>query len=85
MLKDRIEDAEEGAKWCRAIAPLASLHGPLHQFKQALELLASKLAPNGRFKHTMAWSFDKAEITTTLNAIERHKSYFNLALQDHHM
>jgi hypothetical protein len=85
MLKDRIEDAEDGSKWCRAIAPLASLHGPLDQFKQALELLASKLASNARFKQRMTWPFDKAEITTTLNAIERHKSYFNLALQDHHM
>jgi hypothetical protein len=84
MLKDRVEDAEDGPTWFRSVAPLNTLRGPLDQFKQALESLVSKLAPNTRFKK-MTWPFDKVEIDITLNAIERCKSYFSLALQNHHM
>jgi hypothetical protein len=64
MLKDRMEDAEDGPSWCRSIATLNTLRGPLDQFKQALESLVSKLAPNHRFKK-MTWPFDKVEITAT--------------------
>jgi len=84
MLKDRIEDAEDGPIWFHSVASLNTLRGPLDQFKQALESLVSKLAPNTRFRK-MTWPFDKIEIDATLNAIERCKSYFSLALQNHHM
>jgi hypothetical protein len=85
MLRDRLEDGEDGAAWRHSIDSLNATNGPLDQFKQALESLALKLEPNPRFRLKMTWPFDKVEINATLTAIERQKSYFSLALQNHHM
>jgi hypothetical protein len=88
MLRDRLEDAEDGQTWCHSINSLNTPHGPLDQFKQALESLVMRLAPNTRFKQvtqSLAWPFNKAEVAAALGAIERQKSLFNLALQNDHM
>ena len=81
-LKYRIE-ANSGDPWFTAIRSLGTENGPLDQFKAAIELLASKLKPEGGIKkigHALTWTFDKAEINGILSRIERLKSLVNLAL-----
>src|SRR5436190_15842179 len=85
MLRDRIEDIDSEPAYCGSIASLNALHGPLDQFKKALKSLVLKLEPSTSLRQKMSWPFDKAEITATLNAIERQKSYFSLALENYHM
>jgi hypothetical protein len=88
MLKDRIEDPETIDKWFDAVRLLDGPDGPLIQFKNALELLAKKLAPRGRIQQVaqvLKWPLDKAEVNEVLGTIERLKSLFSLAMQNDHV
>lgn len=62
--------------------------GPLEQYQIALETLASKFSPVGALKklgRVVTWPFDKGEINSILQSLERLKSYFILALQSDHL
>jgi hypothetical protein len=88
FLKDRATQSQYGDSWSMTLASLNTPQGPLEQFKSALERLALKLAPvEGwmRVGKALAWPFRKEEIKEIFSAIERHKSLFNLALQNDHM
>ena len=63
-------------------------HGPFAQFDSALESIASKLAPVqkwNKFGKALRWQFEKEEILTILNTIERQKVLFKLARQNDHI
>jgi hypothetical protein len=88
MLKDRIEDADTRDTWLDTIRWLHVTNGPLIQFKEALELLAKKLAPSSRIRQMtqpLRWPFDKADVNELFGKIERLKSLFSLAMQNDHM
>jgi hypothetical protein len=88
LLRDLAERPQYGDAWSVTIRSLNVPNGPLDQFKLALELLTSKLAPvNGlkKMRKALAWPFQKAEIQSVISMIERQKSIFNLALQNDHM
>lgn len=82
-LKYRLEEADPTDPWYRGVRSLGVDDGPLDQFKTALELLASKLAPGNNFKkfgRTLMWTFTKQEVADILSKIERLKTLVNLAL-----
>jgi|ERR1700722_9294347 hypothetical protein len=88
FLKDRATQSQYGHSWSMTLASLNTPKGPLEQFKSALERLIFKLAPVEGWRKAgkaLAWPFQKEEIKEILSAIERHKSLFNLALQNDHM
>ena len=88
MLKDRAEDVEYQGTWAPSIQSLGSLDGPLDQFRKTLESMVDKLLPAGKLRRAaqaLKWPFDKDDIIVTLNAIERQKSLFALALQNDHI
>jgi hypothetical protein len=87
-LKDKAESPQCDDKIFQTMRALNQPNGPLEQFKQALERLASKLKPAENMKKigkALIWPFQKAEIKEVILTIERQKSLFNLALQNDHM
>ena len=88
MLKDRVDDVSIRDTWLDTMRSLDVRHGPLSQFKEALERLIQKLVPSGRMRQvaqTFKWPFDKSEIIEILGKIERLKALFGLALQNDQM
>ena len=87
-LKDLVEREQHADPSLTAARLLCVKGGPLYQFKQALERLASKLTPSTGFREagkSVLWPFQKREISEILGIIERQKTYFVLALQNKHL
>jgi hypothetical protein len=88
LLKDLAERAQWEDGWSVTIKSLNLPGGPLDKFKMTLNKLASKLKPVEGAKKlgkALIWSFQKGEINEILDALERQKTLFNLALQNDHM
>ncbi|KAI9845534.1 MAG: hypothetical protein M1838_001702 [Thelocarpon superellum] len=88
VLKDLAERPQWGESWSTTIGYLNLPKGPLEQFNSALQRLASKLEPvRGlkRVERSLAWPFQKGEIRDILQALERQKTLFHLALQNDHI
>lgn len=86
LLEDKAK--RSGTQWDKTMRSLVTPNGPLEQFKNALELLASKLGPRKglkKVKKALSWSFQKREIKEILGTIERQKTLFILALHNDHM
>lgn len=82
-LKGKVEKAQCGDGIEETMASLGVPEGPLDQFKNALECLASKLEPAEGLKKvgkSLIWPFQKEDIKEILSTIERLKSIFLLAL-----
>lgn len=87
-LRFRLEEGSADASWYTAIRALAVENGPLDQFKQALELLQTKMTDRGRVKkarEALLWKFKKEEVADILNRMERLKSTVEIALQMDHL
>lgn len=87
-LRDYVETGDPSQLWYTAIAPLAAPNGPLDQFKQALEVLQTKMTDGGRLKkvgEALMWKFKKEEIDSILDRIERLKTLVEIALQMDHL
>lgn len=89
MLKDRIDDSENGVEVeilkLPSIASLAGEDGPLALFKQLLEEIAAKLAPDAkrsRLTQPFTWPFDKKDIAEFVSTLERLKNHFSLVMQN---
>ena len=88
MLKYRIEDKQDDQEWHAAVRSLAVQSGPFDQYKQALELLHSKLLAGGRLKtigRDLVWNFTKTEVSKILERMERVKSVVQIALEMDHL
>jgi hypothetical protein len=88
ILKDLAERPQGEETWSATVASLNVPNGQLEQFRIVLEQLASKLEPVRGLKKIgkqLAWPFQKNEVKSILNTIERQKAIFNLALQNDHM
>ncbi|RYP63304.1 hypothetical protein DL771_009336 [Monosporascus sp. 5C6A] len=86
-LRVRIEDGDFKKPWYTAILSLAVENGALDQFKQALEMLQSKMTDGGRLKkagEALMWKFKKEEVASILDRMERLKSLVDIALQMDH-
>src|SRR5215469_11115756 len=79
MLKDRIEESDGMVETGEMLKPmsiksLASSDGPLNLFKQVLEDIITKLAPQDRLRrlaHPFTWPFDRNDIAEMLTSLER--------------
>ena len=88
VLEDQASQEKQGDAWSSTLLSLNGPNGPIKQFKTSLERLEKKLRPvEGLRKivNAIAWPFQKEEITEIINAIERQKTLFILALQNDHM
>ncbi|ORY00885.1 hypothetical protein BCR34DRAFT_546658 [Clohesyomyces aquaticus] len=86
-LRFRLDEGSADTSWYTAIRALAVKSGPLDQFKQALELLQTKMTDGGRVKNAgeaLLWKFKKEEIASILDRMERLKSTVEIALQMDH-
>ncbi|KAF2786525.1 hypothetical protein K505DRAFT_289577, partial [Melanomma pulvis-pyrius CBS 109.77] len=86
-LRDHAENGDPTQPWYTAVQGLAVKNGPLEQFKQALEMLQTKMTDGGRLKkagEALMWKFKKEEIAGILDQIERLKSLVEIALQMDH-
>jgi hypothetical protein len=79
MLKDGIEDLEEGQAWAGTVDLLAS---PLERLRKALELAAIRLHTKTSTKEKLKWPFKEKEVQTLVEAIESEKSLLTLALEN---
>lgn len=87
-LRFRLEEGNADTPWYTAVRALAVKNGPLDQFKQALELLQSKMTDGGRLKkvgEALLWKFKKEEVISILDRMERLKSMVEIALQMDHL
>ncbi len=85
MLKDRIDDSDDGDLTPASIAWLGGPDGPIELFKRLLEDIVAKLAPQDRLRRLaqpFSWPFDKKEVAELLGSLERLKSHFNLVMQN---
>lgn len=83
-LRYRLEDTDAQDCWVQGVLTLGTANGPLDQFKEALESLATRLHNSGTGKSvgkTLMWHFEKKEIDELLGKMERLKSSINLAVQ----
>ena len=88
ILQGQADQAQQSDPWSLTLQSLNEPDGPLQQFQTALKLLASKLAPVRGLKKVgkaLAWPFEKDEIRSILNTIERQKLLFSLARQNDHI
>lgn len=84
----RLEEGHSHELWYTAIRTLAVKNGPLDQYKDELEELASKLTDGGRLKaigHALVWKFTKEEVMGIISRIERLKTLVQVALQMDHL
>ncbi|KAG7294108.1 hypothetical protein NEMBOFW57_004172 [Staphylotrichum longicolle] len=91
MLKDRLEGSDEVGDGQletlkpSSIASLAGEDGPLTLFKQILEDIITKLAPQDRLRRLaqpFTWPFNKKDVNDFVSTLERLKSHFNLVMQN---
>ncbi|EDU40458.1 ankyrin repeat domain containing protein [Pyrenophora tritici-repentis Pt-1C-BFP] len=83
-LRFRLEEGSVDAPWHTAIRALGVENGPLDQYKQALEVLQTKMTDGGRLQQAgkaLMWKFKKEEIASILAGIERLKTLVGIALQ----
>lgn len=83
-LRYRLEDTDAADGWVKGVLSIGMTNGPLDQFKEALESLATKLQGPGPSKSvgkTLGWHFEKKEVDDLLGKMERLKSFVSLALQ----
>ncbi|KAK3174446.1 hypothetical protein OEA41_001692 [Lepraria neglecta] len=88
LLNDLAERDKWAKNWPATLRSLATSNGSLDQFRQALELLAKKLAPVAGLSKAgkvLAWPFEKGDVQFVLLTIERQKTLFILALQSDHI
>ncbi|KAF2628435.1 hypothetical protein BU25DRAFT_339504 [Macroventuria anomochaeta] len=87
-LRIRLEEGNSNQAWYTAVRALAIKNGPLDQFKQALEMLQSKMTAGDRLNRAgeaLVWKFKKEELTSFLGQVERLKTPVGIALQMGHL
>ncbi|KAF2732165.1 hypothetical protein EJ04DRAFT_343492 [Polyplosphaeria fusca] len=86
-LKFRLEEGSAEMPWYTTVRALAVENGPLDQFKEALELLQTKMTNGGRMHkagEALIWKFKKEEVNGILDRMERLKSMVEIALEMDH-
>jgi len=86
-LRYRAEKAQIGDPWFEQLRKLNVKDGPLDQYKQALELLRTKVEIGDgiqKIKKRLLWKFNKDEVASILARMERLKSLVSIALEMDH-
>lgn len=88
-LRARIEEGNFECPWYRAVQALTVKSGPIDQFKDALELLQTRMtASRNQLKKAsepLVWKFQKGEVASILSRIERLKTLAHIALEMDHL
>ena len=87
-LRYRAEKAQIGDPWFEQLRKLNVKDGPLDQYKQALELLRTKVEIGDgiqKIKRRLLWRFSKEEAASILARMERLKSLVSVALGMDHL
>jgi len=82
-LKSLVDDCDPQDPWLQATSRLATSHGPLDQYRSALEKLIGKIMPGDGLRkigQALVWKFTKEDISDLLSQIERVKSLVDIAL-----
>ena len=88
LIRFHLEGESANTPWHAAVGELAVKNGPLDQFKQALEILQTRMKDGGRPKKAgdmLMWKFKKEEVASILGRIERLKTLVEIALQRDHL
>jgi hypothetical protein len=90
VLKDLASRSKETKSWCTTIGALNLPDGPLEQYKTSMESLLSILSTDNSsdlkiIQKSLAWPYQKSQVSDILSTIERQKSTFALALHDYHL
>jgi hypothetical protein len=86
-LRYRAEQAQINDPWFEELRKLNVKDGPLDQYKQALELLRTRVEIGDgiqKFKRRLLWKFNKEQVAGILARIERLKSLVSVALEMDH-
>lgn len=86
-LRYRAEKAQIGDPWFEQLRKLNVKDGPLDQYKQALELLRTKVEIGDgiqKIKRRLLWKFNKDEVASILARMERLKRLVSIALEMDH-
>jgi hypothetical protein len=87
-LRFHLEGQNVDPPWFKAVRDLASKDGPLDQFKKELEMLLAKLdvaSQSRKVVQALKWKFDKEEIKSILDRMERLKVLVMIALEMDHL
>ena len=87
-LSDQVEDTKSTDPWFGGLQSLGGDHGPLMEFKEAMEELAVKSKPAAGIKkipRSLCWTLDKNEVNSLLSRVERLKTRIGLVLQQRHL
>lgn len=88
VLQDEADKTPLDMMFCSTLDLLNMPNGLFEQFRNALQLLASKLAPVEGWRKVgkaFKWPFEKSEVLEILHTIERQKALFTLARQNDHI
>ena len=88
QLQVQLDQAQPDDPFTSTLRSFNVPHGPFAQFYSALGSIASKLAPVQKWNKlgkALRWPFEKEEIRTISNMIERQKVLFTLARQNDHI
>lgn len=87
-LRYRLEQAQKSDPWFTTIRALTVENGPFDQYKQVLEQLLSNVEiqhVGQKIRRRLFWTFNKMEIASILERLERLKSLVNIALEMDHL
>ncbi|KAL9049918.1 MAG: hypothetical protein Q9162_006945 [Coniocarpon cinnabarinum] len=87
-LQGRLDEAQPDQPWFKQIQKLNEAEGPLCQYKQALEELWARIAPQHglqKVQGRLLWKFSKKEVESILERMERLTHIVSAALQDDHL
>jgi hypothetical protein len=87
-LRYRLEEGKSGDPWFTAASSLEVENGPFDQYKQALDLLLSKVEVENSspsLKKRLFWKFTKADIKQILESMDRLTSVVSLSLETDHL
>jgi phage gp46-like protein len=79
LLRDGVEDSDEGQAWAETVDMLAS---PLERLRRALELAAIRLHAKSSTKEKLKWPFKEKEVQKLIEAIESEKGLLTLAFEN---
>lgn len=86
-LRFRLEESSCEDPWYGEVKALGLEDGPLDQYRQALELLQTKLGGWDRFRmgKAVVWNISKGEVASIFSRMERLKTLILIALEMDHL
>ncbi|OIW26077.1 hypothetical protein CONLIGDRAFT_656648 [Coniochaeta ligniaria NRRL 30616] len=87
VLRYRMEESSSNEPWFNALKALGIHHGPLDQYRHALEQILEKTSGSSsarKLGSSLLWPFKKEDVKDLLVRIERLKTVISIALEMDH-